>query len=91
VTVDGAMLASRDFTYMLIQGLSTMFLQIKLLDNCSSISGVFSTYTIRLGSYAIISLLRVALGKGPLGRAIKKTQPNDIRAISGINGAAPNV
>jgi hypothetical protein len=86
------MLASRDFTYMLLQGLSTMFLQIKLLDSsrCSSISDIYATYTIRLGSYAIVSLLRVALGKGPLGRAIRKDKNNDIHAINGINGAEPN-
>jgi hypothetical protein len=87
------MLASRDFTYMLLQGLSTMFLQIKLLDSyCSSISDIYATYTIRLGSYAVISLLRVALGKGPLGRAIRKGKSNDIQyAVNGINGAEPNV
>ena len=86
------MLASRDFTYMLIQGLSTMFLQIKLLDSyTNSISDIYATYTIRLGSYAIISLLRVALGKGPLGRAIRKGKNNAIPAINGINGAERNV
>mmetsp|Transcript_44021 Transcript_44021/g.106144 ORF Transcript_44021/g.106144 Transcript_44021/m.106144 type:complete len:521 (-) Transcript_44021:110-1672(-) len=72
VTVDGAMLASRDFGFMLTQGTLTMLLQLFLLKNwCSSISQVYATFTLRLGSYAAVSLLRVFSGFGPLGRVIR--------------------
>ncbi|CAJ1966463.1 unnamed protein product [Cylindrotheca closterium] len=72
VTIDGAMLASRDFSFMLIQGVMTMILQLFLLKNwCSSIPQVYATFTIRLGSYAASSLLRVFSGFGPLGRVIR--------------------
>ncbi|KAL3929450.1 MAG: hypothetical protein SGBAC_012203 [Bacillariaceae sp.] len=72
VTVDGAMLASRDFSFMLTQGFFTMLLQLFLLKNwCSSIPQVYATFTLRLGAYAAFSLLRVFSGFGPLGRVIR--------------------
>lgn len=73
VTVDGAMLASRDFNFMLGQGILTMLLQIFLLSTswCSSISAIFATFTIRLGSYATSSLIRAGLGFGKLGTALR--------------------
>lgn len=81
MTVDGAMLASRDFGFMLTQGTLTMILQIMLLRSsfCSTISDLFATYTIRLGSYAICSLIRAGLGFGKLGKALRMEAP--------INGA----
>jgi len=79
VTVDGAMLASRDFGFMLCQGVATMILQLFLLKNwCSSISQVYATFTLRLGSYAVISLLRVFSGFGPLGRVVRRKTKGDI-------------
>lgn len=81
------MLASRDFGFMLGQGILTMLLQTYLLSTswCSNISAVFTTFTIRLGSYAISALLRAGLGFGSLGRALRKGD-----AINGekINGSA---
>jgi hypothetical protein len=72
VTVDGAMLASRDFGFMLMQGLGTTCLQLFLLANwCKDISDIYATFTIRLGWYALASLLRVGLGFGPLGRVLR--------------------
>jgi hypothetical protein len=87
VTVDGAMLASRDFGFMLGQGILTMLMQIYLLSTpwCSNISAIFSTFTIRLGSYAVSALIRAGLGFGSLGIALR----NGI-AINGakVNGSA---
>lgn len=81
------MLASRDFGFMLTQGILTMLLQIFLLQSawCSSISAVFTTFTIRLGSYAVSSLIRAALGVGNLGAALRQGV-----ALNGekVNGAA---
>ena len=78
VTVDGAMLASRDFGFMLTQGTLTMLLQLFLLQSawCTTITAVFGTFTIRLGSYAVTSLLRAGLGRGKLGRALRSYQWN---------------
>lgn len=85
VTVDGAMLASRDFGFMLTQGVITMLLQIALLKRwCTSISDIYATFTLRLGSYAVVSLLRVFLGLGGLGRVIRST--SDIFNGEKING-----
>lgn len=67
------MLASRDFGFMLAQGLGTMFLQLFLLKTwANDISQIFATFTLRLGSYAFFSMLRAGLGFGALGRAIRK-------------------
>lgn len=73
VTVDGAMLASRDFGFMLFQGVSTMLMQLFLLSSswCSSISNIFATFALRLGSYAVFSLVRATLGIGRLGIALR--------------------
>jgi hypothetical protein len=72
VVVDGPNLASKDFGYMLTQGLATMAIQIFILRTwCSSVSDVFATFTLRLGSYAMLSLLRTFVGKGSIGRAMK--------------------
>lgn len=85
VTVDGAMLASRDFGFMLTQGTMTMLLQLFLLRSawCSTISAVFGTFTIRLGSYAVSSLIRAGLGRGKLGRALRGGIPIDGAAVNG--------
>ena len=71
------MLASRQFGFMLAQGLATMFIQLGLLRSwCGSISQIYHTFSLRLGSYALIALLRTALGKGALGRAIRSGRSN---------------
>ena len=48
IAVDGAMMASRDFGFMLASGLATFALQTKLLDYCTTIEGIFATFSIRL-------------------------------------------
>jgi Na+-driven multidrug efflux pump len=74
VAVDGAMLASRDFGFMLFWGLVTFLIQLNLLPQCVSVSDIFRTFTFRLGSYALAALGRVALGYGGVGRAIRATR-----------------
>ena len=81
------MLASKDFGFMLSQGLITMLLQMFLLKTwCTSLSDIFATFTLRLGSYAVVSLARAALGFGALGRTLR----NEKSIFEGgtINGAA---
>ena len=71
VTVDGAMLASKDFGFMLGWGTFTLAVQLVLLKTwCSNISDIFATFIFRLGSYAIVALLRAGFGYGKLGRAL---------------------
>mmetsp|Transcript_533 Transcript_533/g.1232 ORF Transcript_533/g.1232 Transcript_533/m.1232 type:complete len:544 (+) Transcript_533:1934-3565(+) len=75
VTVDGAMLASKDFGFMLSQGILTTMMQLYLLKTrCSTIAAVLGTFTLRLGLYALLSLIRVGLGYGKLGRAMSNDQ-----------------
>ena len=75
VAVDGAMLASRDFGFMLVQGFVTLVVQYKLLQSprfCTSLSAIFATFTLRLASYTVMAAIRAAvLGKGRLGRALR--------------------
>jgi len=71
IAVDGAMMASRDFGFMLTTGLGSFMLQAKLLTYCNSVADIFGTFTIRLGSYALLSVGRALLGYGNLGRAIR--------------------
>lgn len=71
IAVDGAMMASRDFGFMLATGLASFVLQAKLLPYCTTVGDIFGTFTIRLGSYAVLSVGRALLGYGNLGRAIR--------------------
>ena len=72
VAVDGSMLASRDFGFMLGFGLSTFLLQLVLLRSyCTSVSFIFATFTVRLGSYALMALARSFAGFGTLGKVMK--------------------
>jgi hypothetical protein len=82
------MLASKDFGFMLTQGVATMLLQLFLLRTwADSLSLVFSTFTLRLGSYAVSSLLRAALGYGKLGAALRGRSSNIFKRRA-INGAS---
>lgn len=71
IAVDGAMMASRDFGFMLATGLGSFVLQTTLLTYCNTVGDIFSTFTIRLGTYALLSVGRALLGYGNLGRAIR--------------------
>ena len=77
------MLASKDFGFMLTQGLATMLLQLFLLKSWSTnLSDIFTTFTLRLGSYAVVSLVRATLGYGKLGNVLRS-------GAKSLNGAAP--
>lgn len=92
VTVDGAMLASKDFGFMLTQGTLTMLVQLFLLKTwCSSISDIFVTFVFRLGSYALISLIRAGLGYGKLGQAMVNSGSGSFFKRKPVNGAINGV
>lgn len=75
VSIDGAMLASRDFGFMLIQGTFSMLLQFGLLKFwATSLSNIYATFAMRLGSYAAATLIRIGIGRGILGRLIRGKQ-----------------
>mmetsp|Transcript_10025 Transcript_10025/g.14809 ORF Transcript_10025/g.14809 Transcript_10025/m.14809 type:complete len:579 (+) Transcript_10025:82-1818(+) len=92
VAVDGALMASRDFGFMLTCGLFSFALQLLLLQrHCTSINFIFGTFTMRLGSYAILGLMRVfVFGGGRLGRVIrssgKDTGEEGVEGLVGIKG-----
>jgi hypothetical protein len=88
------MLASRDFTFMLGTGIVTSFVQMFHLSKyCSNISDIYSTFTLRLGSYALFSLIRAGLGFGNLGRAIRSGGVFKGKTVNGVSpkpvGAQP--
>lgn len=72
VAVDGAMLASRDFKFMLAFGLTTFATQLMLLPRCTCVADILGTFTLRLGTYAVVALCRIALGYGAIGKIIKQ-------------------
>lgn len=72
IGVDGCMMASKDFGFMLVNGLLGFLVQAKLLDYCTSISGIFYSFTVRLSMYTLFATGRAALGVGNLGRALRK-------------------
>jgi hypothetical protein len=83
--VDGAILASRDFGFMLVHGIFIMVLQIFLLKTwASSINDIFTTFTLRLGLYTLTAGMRVALGFGPLGRVIRSGGVFKGKTVNGV-------
>ena len=71
VAVDGAMLASREFGFMLACGLGTFAVQLVMLRSyCDSLAVVFGTFTMRLGVYGACALVRAFSGRGALGRVM---------------------
>lgn len=71
IAVDGAMLASRDFGFMLACGLATFGIQLRLLPKCTTVSAIFHTFTFRLGSYAVAAMVRSGLGFGMVGKVLR--------------------
>ncbi|KAL3790228.1 hypothetical protein ACHAW5_004338 [Stephanodiscus triporus] len=71
IAVDGALMASRDFGFMLAIGLASFALQAKVLTYCNSVPAVFATFSLRLATYAFFSVGRISLGYGNLGRVIR--------------------
>ncbi len=72
VTIDGAMLASRDFSFILVVGILTCFMQLSLVSRCSSLTGIFSTFALRLTTYSVAAIVRIGSGSGTLGKLLWK-------------------
>jgi len=68
--LDGAMLASRDFSFIILVGLLTCYLQIELAARCMSLNAIFGSFTIRLAAYVIAVVARIASGSGILGKIL---------------------
>eukprot|EP00640_Fibrocapsa_japonica_P005389 CAMPEP_0113951432 /NCGR_PEP_ID=MMETSP1339-20121228/86094_1 /TAXON_ID=94617 /ORGANISM="Fibrocapsa japonica" /LENGTH=107 /DNA_ID=CAMNT_0000959677 /DNA_START=15 /DNA_END=335 /DNA_ORIENTATION=- /assembly_acc=CAM_ASM_000762 len=49
VALDGAMLASRDFSFIIVVGLFTLVMQLGLLGRCGGLSAIFVSFAMRLG------------------------------------------
>jgi len=58
IAIDGAMMASRDFSFMLGTGIVSFFVQANLLKHCGSVQAILATFAVRLGSYTLFSVLR---------------------------------
>lgn len=71
IAIDGAMLASRDFGFILSVGIATFLTQLTLLQKCHSLPAIFGTFTLRLGSYFGLATLRLCMGHGALGRLLR--------------------
>ncbi len=71
-SLDGAMLAARDFSYIITVGVATCGLQLSLLGKCNSLSAIYLTFFGRLAAYSIATLLRIGSGRGPLGKIVAK-------------------
>lgn len=83
VTVDGAMLASKDFGWMLFLGISTFLAQVGVLRNATSLNAIFATFIFRLGVYGPACALRAAMGRGAIGKAISKTWKDKKASLKG--------
>lgn len=70
IAVDGCMMASRDFGFMLVNGIVGFLLQAKLLQYTSSISGIFASFTARLSMYTVLAVGRTAFGFNTIGRVM---------------------
>ncbi len=71
-TIDGAMLASRDFSFILALGVVTCIMQLLVLSRCTTLTGIFLSFAMRLGTYSISAMGRIALGQGALGKVLKQ-------------------
>jgi len=83
VTVDGAMLASKDFGWMLFLGVSTFAAQVGVLSRATNLNAIFATFIFRLGVYGPACAIRAAMGRGAIGRAIAKTWREKRAALKG--------
>ena len=69
-SLDGAMLASRDFSFIITMGLLTCPLQIILASRCGGLSTLFLSFGLRLALYAAAVIVRSAAGFGTVGRVL---------------------
>lgn len=93
-TMDGAMLASRDFSFIILVGLLTCYLQVAMLSRCSSLGAIFGSFTFRLASYAVACVIRVASGNGILGQVLvssRKKVMDSVKHAVALEGATTPV
>ena len=88
IAIDGAMLASRDFGFILSVGITTFLTQISLLPRCFSIPAIFGTFILRLGSYSVLAGIRLAMGHGALGRLLRDKSPEEKMDVAAVAEAA---
>lgn len=69
-TIDGAMLASRDFSYILVLGILTCIMQVFLASRCTALTSIFLSFALRLMTYSVAAVGRVGLGYGTLGKLL---------------------
>ena len=72
IAMDGSMLASRDFGFILTVGIGTFLAQLALLQRSHTIPSIFGTFTMRLGLYGLLAGARLALGHGALGHLLRR-------------------
>ena len=81
-TLDGCLVGSRDFGWIMCVGSLTAVAQVSALRSvvaragtlpaATGLSLVFGTFVARLAFYAVISSTRILAGGGPLGRALRR-------------------
>jgi hypothetical protein len=70
-TIDGAMLASRDFSFILCLGICTCIMQVFLSSRCLTLSSIFLSFALRLVTYSISAIGRVTVcHSGALGKLL---------------------
>ena len=69
-TFDGAMLASRDFSFIIKFGVTTMLLQLLLLSKCTNLSAIYCSFAFRLVTYTMAVLFRIYSGRGTLAKVL---------------------
>ncbi len=70
VTFDGAMLASRDFNFIIVVGILETVIQLMILPRCMNLSTVFLSFLLRQIVYIVAVVGRIAAGKGALGKVL---------------------
>jgi len=82
---DGAMLASRDFNFIIAIGILSMSIQLMILPRCTNLSLIFGTFTFRLSSYVLGVLGRIAARKGALGEVLgMRKEPKQVGNTIGV-------
>ncbi|KAK1748956.1 multidrug and toxic compound extrusion (MATE) family protein [Skeletonema marinoi] len=74
IAIDGAMMASRDFGFMLGTGIVSFFVQAKLLKYCGSVQAILATFAVRLGSYTLFSIIRAFATNLRIRKTAKQTR-----------------
>jgi Na+-driven multidrug efflux pump len=69
--LDGAMLASRDFNFIIWLGLFTMCLQLAIVSQSATLPAIYASFALRLVTYSVGVITRVTSGRGALGRVLR--------------------